>query len=391
YNFIPITDLFIAEPKSGIMTGRDALVSNVDPKILRENINLFFSRKFDELAQIGVRIHRTKNWDPIAAVKKSNEQNALAKIVKYNYRGLDIHYLVYDNALVEGSRLGYINLISDKNPAISVTRSVRTDHFSHALITRYPPEKCFLSIKDSSYVFPMKLGKKAMRNNIKVPKLKFQIKPEFMFYYIYGILYSSIYRERYDSQLKRHFPRIPLPNSGDHELNKKNFMRMSQIGKKLADLHLKRSDLIYISEFPVEIFGDLKIIYPCYSEEEQTIFFNKPNNRLKKITRIGGISNEMWQYEIGSICQLERWLKARVFISPDIDKNKNNTKNNTKDNTKNNNSSKRSPKKSKRHIGLRRPLTSEELKDFLELCAIIKNTIEIVPELDIIYEKIDQY
>jgi hypothetical protein len=61
-------------------------------------------------------------------------------------------------------------------------------------------------------------------------------------------------------------------------------------------------------------------------------------------------------------------LKARRYINPET---------------------KKSGKKQKRHKGLRRPLNIEELNEFLILCSVVKNSLEIIPELDIIYEKID--
>ena len=76
----------------------------------------------------------------------------------------------------------------------------------------------------------------------------------------------------------------------------------------------------------------------------------------------------MWKFEIGSISQLEQWLNARKYINPEI---------------------KKSGKKQKRHKGLRRPLNIQELNEFLILCSVVKNTLEIIPELDKIYEKID--
>ena len=50
-----------------------------------------------------------------------------------------------------------------------------------------------------------------------------------IFYYTYGILHQSDYREKYQEDLKRNFPRIPLAN---------DFWAFSKAGKQLADLHI---------------------------------------------------------------------------------------------------------------------------------------------------------
>lgn len=58
------------------------------------------------------------------------------------------------------------------------------------------------------------------------------IAPEEVFYYIYGIFYSSIYREKYKEFLKIDFPRIPF--TSDYDL----FIQIGKFGEKLINLHL---------------------------------------------------------------------------------------------------------------------------------------------------------
>ena len=58
------------------------------------------------------------------------------------------------------------------------------------------------------------------------------INGEQIFHYIYGILHSPHYRERFAADLKKASPRIPLPGSGEQ------FAAFEQAGRRLADLHL---------------------------------------------------------------------------------------------------------------------------------------------------------
>jgi hypothetical protein len=260
-----------------------------------------------------------------------------------------------------------LNLISEHNPAISVTRSIRADHFSHALITKYPPEKCFLAVKDSSYAFLLKATQKS-EYNLNIPKLGFRIEPEDLFYYIYGILYCPNYRMRYESQLRAHFPRIPFPLSSDNSYNQKIFREMSLLGKKLADVHLDRSDLINITEFNTSRSSDFKIINPYYDNHTQRIYFDQiKNNDENSVVWIGGITEDIWNFEIGSIKQLENWLEDRKYIGSGENCNT----------------------REKRHKKLKRALTPQEFEEFLRLCSINKNTLKILPELNKIYDYID--
>ena len=58
------------------------------------------------------------------------------------------------------------------------------------------------------------------------------ITKEHIFYYVYGLLHSSQYRERFADDLKKSLPRIPIVD------NVHDFMAFYKAGKELADLHL---------------------------------------------------------------------------------------------------------------------------------------------------------
>ena len=58
------------------------------------------------------------------------------------------------------------------------------------------------------------------------------ITKEHIFYYVYGLLHSNQYRERFADDLKKSLPRIPIVD------NVQDFMAFYKAGKELADLHL---------------------------------------------------------------------------------------------------------------------------------------------------------
>lgn len=75
---------------------------------------------------------------------------------------------------------------------------------------------------------------------------------EDIFYYIYGILHSPEYRERFASDLKKELPRIPFV---------KDFWGFSKAGRKLADLHLNYEQ---VAPYP-----DLDIQQPNITTKEE--------------------------------------------------------------------------------------------------------------------------
>ena len=58
------------------------------------------------------------------------------------------------------------------------------------------------------------------------------ITKEHIFYYVYGLLHSRQYRERFVDDLKKSLPRIPIVD------NVQDFMSLYKAGKELANLHL---------------------------------------------------------------------------------------------------------------------------------------------------------
>ena len=70
---------------------------------------------------------------------------------------------------------------------------------------------------------------KEVRSRFGGPKT---ISKEHIFYYVYGLLHSQQYRERFADDLKKSLPRIPIVD------NVQDFMAFYKAGKTLADLHL---------------------------------------------------------------------------------------------------------------------------------------------------------
>ena len=79
------------------------------------------------------------------------------------------------------------------------------------------------------------------------------ITKEMIFYYVYGLLHSEDYRQRFAADLKKSLPRIPIVEKVE------DFMEFYQAGKKLADLHLNYET---VAPYPgVVVRGDRKVTY----------------------------------------------------------------------------------------------------------------------------------
>lgn len=123
--------------------------------------------------------------------------------------------------------------------------------------------------------------------------------PEQILYYVYAVLYSNIYREKYAEFLKIDFPRIPFTN--DFDL----FKKLGKLGEELISLHLLKADSVYNPV--IKYFGkgkNDKIGKVKYDEDEQKVYIND-EKYFDKVT------SEIWNYHIGGYQVMEKYLKDR--------------------------------------------------------------------------------
>ena len=134
--------------------------------------------------------------------------------------------------------------------------------------------------------------------------------PEELFDYIYAVLHTPEYRERYKEFLKVDFPRIPYPTDAAV------FKKLAKIGGELRETHLLK-------------------IKPTTSERNRTANFPKSgNNTVEDVRFVNGkvhisdeqyfdhVPEEAWSMFIGGYQPAQKWLKdrkGRVLTNEDID------------------------------------------------------------------------
>lgn len=116
--------------------------------------------------------------------------------------------------------------------------------------------------------------------------------------YIYAILHSSNYREKFKEQLKYQFPRIPYPQ------NEEEFKKLASLGNHLRNLHLMDNTAAWKakSKFPFKGNGSSIIVKPQWKDGK--VYINKENY-------YDNVPEEVWQYYIGGYQIAEKWLKDR--------------------------------------------------------------------------------
>ena len=161
-----------------------------------------------------------------------------------------------------------------------------------------------------------------MANNPSITK-------EAIFHYTYAVLHHPAYRQKYELNLKREFPRLPFYGNGDRAV----FFRWAAWGKALMDLHinyetvepfgLERRDAVVKAtvsatwQRPTALFGET-IGKGQLTQTDVSANAKPPKPRLKAdklsgqieiddLTTLLGIPAIAWDYKLGNRSALE-WV-----------------------------------------------------------------------------------
>jgi len=128
--------------------------------------------------------------------------------------------------------------------------------------------------------------------------------PEDVFHYIYALLHSPTYRERYAEFLKIDFPRVPL--TGDAAL----FRALAGLGRELAALHLLEAPQVnqFITRYPVPGDNRVAASYPQFTHAAGEA---AGRVHLNPTQYFDGVPPEVWAFHVGGYQVLDKWLKDR--------------------------------------------------------------------------------
>ena len=365
--FWKIADIY-KECSFGVTTSRDHFVVGFTKDEVIQRLRVFTGNLSDDFVKKGLSLKDTGTWSFSKIRQKVKNRKPEDDILPYAYRPFDNRWICYEPTLIERDRRDIMqHIISKKNLGLNITRKLRDPIWQHAYPSSKVTDKTILSSRDNCYFFPLYLYPKETNPkkhsssstmmlfepkadyNVRKPNLskvlleqltinfKKEPIPEQIFYYIYAILYSNIYRSRYSEFLKIDFPRIPF--SKDFKL----FQKMSDLGKKLTELHLLKSKSLStpISKFQGDGTGIVE--KPEYYEKEKKVLINKEQY-------FEGIVKEVWEYQIGGYQVCDKWLKDRKGKS----------------------------------------LTLEDIRHYCKVVTALKKTIEIQKGIDKLYPEVEK-
>lgn len=325
-----ITDIFI-QNSVGIVTARDSLTIKWTKDEVWTTV-LNFSKLDPEKARIVYNLGKNvRDWKVELAQKdlKDSGLNS-SKIVPILYRPFDIRYTYYT-----GNSGGFhcrprpevMRHMLAENLGLIIPKRVETKiPWQHVLCTNQIIDHVVVSSKTIDYIFPLYLypekGNPEKHSSVRnlmlfEPKADFLAKkpnlssaiieqltknykkapsPEQIFFYIYAVLYSNLYRSKYAEFLKIDFLRIPFTK--EYKL----FGKMAEYGKRLVDLHLLKSPEINPPLAKFQRKGDDQVEKLEYGNAR--LFINKEQY-------FEGVEPEVFEYQIGGYQVCEKWLKDR--------------------------------------------------------------------------------
>ncbi len=142
------------------------------------------------------------------------------------------------------------------------------------------------------------------------------ITKEMIFYYVYGLLHSKDYRERFAADLKKSLPRIPIVEKIE------DFMAFYKAGKQLADLHLNYESVPASPDVVVHITSAQRAGQDDYSyfrvepkmkfksKEDKSVIIYNGNIRLENIPK------KAYDYVVNGKSAIE-WIVERYCVSTD--------------------------------------------------------------------------
>ena len=293
-----------------------------------DTLNISFSReeqnnKISDLINLPELDWRTKygrksdSRDWTYPTARADAKAHKEQIHEMAYRPFDVRYTCYSGVsrgLYASPQSAILNNLKGKANYALCTIKASRDYLFPIFVVNRIVDKTLLSPKDNITVFPLYIYKETLGIEERITNfdakilsqieqsLGEQIEPQELFDYIYAILHSPNYRERYKEFLKIDFPRIPYPTDANE------YHRLVTLGAELRKLHLMENipNNTGVS-FPKA--GSLQV--DCFRWEENRVYINSEQY-------FENVPEEAWNFYIGGYQPVQKWLKDRKGMTLDF-------------------------------------------------------------------------
>jgi predicted helicase len=306
-----IDEVFL-ESVSGVESVRDELTIHFNKQELEAVIKDFIELDEKEIS-LKYKTNDARDWK-ISRAKKDiiSHIDDLSNYRLISYRPFDIRDIFYtgkQNGFVCNSRFNVMKHMLKENTALVVKRGFDNDLSQPGFIT----DKIFdrrgwsaPGMQGAENIFPIYLytdtGTRVSNFKKdfieKINKIVGVVSEEDILDYIYAILYSSNYKEKYKEFIKIEFPRIPYPN------DEKTFYELVCLGKELREIHLMKSKVLNSPTTTFPESGTDVVDSKFVKFKDEKVFINKTQF-------FGSVPELAWNFYIGGYQPAQKWLKSR--------------------------------------------------------------------------------
>jgi predicted helicase len=250
----------------------------------------------------------------------------IKNIRKFFYKPFDIRFTIFDNNILQRARFKHMkNCIKKENISLNIVRQSKLNGVEALMSTDISNRDL---VTNHTYNLPLYLyqNENSLENE-RVPNLNLDIVKEVednlklkfvnekedtkdtfapidLLDYIYAVLHSPTYREKYKEFLKIDFPRVPYPSI-------ENFWQLVELGGNLRALHLLEDKTLDTRIIDINGEGTTEIKNKL-NKKDFTIEDDKVILNLNEDISIINIPLIAWNFYIGGYQPAQKWLKDRV-------------------------------------------------------------------------------
>ncbi len=332
---------FFPNNSSGIVTMGDGFIIAETKEELQSRLSNFLSNDFTEI-ELKQKYSLGKNYPKWILENKDEIQKTELKTNKITYRPFDKRITIFDKNLIWRLREDTMkHLLSNDNIGLILPKQVPEKESAGAFITKDIAGHKTCSAYNVNNIFPLYLynesnGQQTIEESIKrTPNLNQEIvnkiaekldlsftnekeetkdtfAPIDILDYIYAVLHSPTYREKYKEFLKIDFPRVPYPK------DVKTFWDLVKLGKEVREIHLLESNKVedYITSYEMaeDAENDHNVITTKIGKKDwEIIDTEKQLGRIwiNESKYFDNVPVTAWEFYIGGYQPAQKWLKDR--------------------------------------------------------------------------------
>lgn len=326
-NFWSLKDIFTVSGV-GITTAHDEFVIGFSKEVLLKRFIAFKNAERNaKLLHQKFSIVEKKGWDILKGWDNLQSIENIGKLIQpITYRPFDVRSIFYEEKLVwRVVKQVMQHFLEGGNIGLITTRQVKARNtiWEHCFVTETITESSSLSnlTSEINCVFPLFVysnergvlsqneGNARVRQENFTPAFRAFIddlygesySPEMIFGYLYAVLHSPTYREKYATFLRLDFPRVPFTPE------KEIFEALSALGSELVQAHLLKGVSTAAS---VHFIGEAnnKVEKPDFKvgkdEKGGRLYINSTQY-------FEGITPEVFGFKVGGYQPMEKYLKDR--------------------------------------------------------------------------------